>query len=132
MYPKKVAHALVRWIDPNGMPRVAMRGEYVQIPAEAAARLERLGAFEPDFPRDNDFDFSQPAVYGDLAQSPDALEDPMPHEAAAPGHTELAMPKRTDPRQDWEIYARAIGLDGDAVEAMSKPQIIAAVNDQEH
>ncbi|KZS70656.1 hypothetical protein A4G26_25440 [Mycobacterium kansasii] len=98
MATRTLGVALWNYRDHDGRRRRALYGQRFELPEDEVIRGERAGVFAPE---------------------------PKP---AAPSAEIPSAPKQAAPKAAWVDYAEAIGMDRAEADAMSKPDLIAAVN----
>lgn len=113
MATKTIAHALFSWTE-NGVARLAMHGETVEIADAVIAEYEHFGVFEPD--------------HVEREPEPEPVTT-APDSTPAPTPTVSKRPKNVAPEHVWQDHARQRGIDPDG---MTKDEIIAYFTDKEN
>lgn len=94
--------ALWNYRDDDGRRRRALYGQQFDLPEDEIARGERAGVFAPE-------------------------PEPVPERGSVSVDTPSGLPRLTALKPAWVDYAETIGIDRAEAEAMTKPELIAAV-----
>lgn len=137
MATRVVRHAVFAFVDPEGVNRLALRGQTIEIDGDELARGERFEALVAD----------EAALTAELAAI-EAAEEPSADEDAGVepadddtdddadeseeepgGSEEPSRPPKAAGKEAWVDFAVAQGADRAEVDAMSKADLIAAYGD---
>jgi hypothetical protein len=131
-----VRHALLDYVDPDGVRRVALRGQTVRIDGDALQRAEELEALEPvdaDESDEETADESSDEEGAGAASSPPGAQEPaLPPLAPADvvlgdesdGDEADGKPPKAAAKDAWVDFAVAQGADQGEAEAMTKAELI--------
>ncbi|WP_433608739.1 hypothetical protein [Prescottella agglutinans] len=120
MPTRTVAHAVARWTDPDGTPRLATHGQTIDVDDDTAAALDSIGATTPATVDLKSTVAGEETNAGETAPSPAATEA---QPEAAP------RPRQAAPIAEWTAHAIERGIPADVLDTLTtKGQIIAAVN----